>query len=64
MGGPAAEFERRFSLTSTPGDPYNSGICEGLSPRFEASMLGIHNVNSHSEHDLFIRLFLTGGGGW
>jgi hypothetical protein len=30
----------------------------------EASMLGINTANSHSEHDLFIRLFLTGGGGW
>jgi hypothetical protein len=31
---------------------------------FETLMLTLHNVNSHSEHDLFIRLFLTGGGGW
>ena len=30
----------------------------------EAPMLRLQNVNSHSEHDLFIRLFLTGGGGW
>jgi hypothetical protein len=29
-----------------------------------ASMLSQQNANSHSEHDLFIRLFLTGGGGW
>ncbi len=31
---------------------------------FEDSMVRLQNVNSHSEHDLFIRLFLTGGGGW
>jgi hypothetical protein len=31
---------------------------------FEASMLRLVNVNSPSEHDLFIRLFLTSGGGW
>jgi hypothetical protein len=31
---------------------------------FEASMLRLVNVNSTSEHDLFIRLFLTSGGGW
>jgi hypothetical protein len=30
----------------------------------EASMLRLVNVNSQSEHDLFIRLFLTSGGGW
>jgi len=27
-------------------------------------MLKIKTNNSHSEHDLFIRLFLTSGGGW
>jgi hypothetical protein len=31
---------------------------------YEVSMLSTQNVNSHSEHDLFIRLFLTSGGGW
>jgi hypothetical protein len=31
---------------------------------FEAYMLRLVNVNSHSEHDLFIRLFITSGGGW
>jgi hypothetical protein len=31
---------------------------------YEVSMLSAQNVNSHSEHDLFIRLFLTSGGGW
>jgi hypothetical protein len=31
---------------------------------FEDSMLGLVYVNSHSEHDLFIRLFMTSGGGW
>jgi hypothetical protein len=30
----------------------------------EVSMLGINMSHSHSEHDLFIRLFLTSGGGW
>jgi hypothetical protein len=30
----------------------------------EASMLGHASAHSHSEHDLFIRLFITGGGGW
>jgi hypothetical protein len=30
----------------------------------EVSMLSLQNVNSHSEHDLFIRLFVTNGGGW
>jgi hypothetical protein len=39
-------------------------MCEGSYLRYEDSMLGIDNINSHSEHDLFIRLFLTGGGGW
>jgi hypothetical protein len=32
--------------------------------RSEDIMLSLQDVNSHSEHDLFIRLFLTGGGGW
>jgi hypothetical protein len=31
---------------------------------FEVSMLRLVNINSHSEHDLFIRLFVTNGGGW
>ncbi len=31
---------------------------------FEAVMLRLVNVNSQSEHDLYIQLFLTGGGGW
>ncbi len=31
---------------------------------FEAIMLRLANVNSTTEHDLFIRLFLTSGGGW
>jgi hypothetical protein len=30
----------------------------------EVSMLRISMNNSRSEHDLFIRLFLTSGGGW
>jgi hypothetical protein len=30
----------------------------------EDSMLRLVYVNSHSEHDLFIRLFMTSGGGW
>jgi hypothetical protein len=30
----------------------------------EVPMLGTNTNNSHSEHDLFIRLFLTSGGGW
>jgi hypothetical protein len=30
----------------------------------EVSMLTTHMRRPHSEHDLFIRLFLTGGGGW
>jgi hypothetical protein len=30
----------------------------------EISMLSINTNISHSEHDLFIRLFLTSGGGW
>jgi hypothetical protein len=30
----------------------------------EVSMLRIRTSHSHSEHDLFMRLFLTSGGGW
>ena len=30
----------------------------------EVSMLRPMFAHSHTEHDLFIRLFLTGGGGW
>jgi hypothetical protein len=30
----------------------------------EVLMLSCCSVNSHTEHDLFIHLFLTGGGGW
>jgi hypothetical protein len=30
----------------------------------EVVMLGRPFAHSHSEHDLFIHLFLTGGGGW
>jgi hypothetical protein len=30
----------------------------------EVLMLSRRSINSHTEHDLFIRLFLTGGGGW
>jgi hypothetical protein len=35
-----------------------------LSPSFEVPMLRTENANSTTEHALFIRLFLTGGGGW
>jgi hypothetical protein len=37
---------------------------EGLPSSIEVAMLKIKLNNSHSEHDLFIRLFLTSGGGW
>jgi hypothetical protein len=30
----------------------------------EFSMLRVNINKSHSEHDLYIRLFLTSGGGW
>jgi hypothetical protein len=51
-------------LTARLADPYNSVMCGGLSSRFEVSMLAIDNTHFHSEHDLFLRLFLTSGGGW
>lgn len=33
-------------------------------PSCEAPMLRLFRFTSTSEHALFIRLFLTGGGGW
>jgi hypothetical protein len=35
-----------------------------LSPRFEAAMRQTVNVNVTSEHALFLRLFVSNGGGW
>jgi hypothetical protein len=39
-------------------------MLKGLGLPCEVSMLRINTNNSHSEHDLFLRLFLTSGGGW
>jgi hypothetical protein len=39
-------------------------MCEGFVPSCETPMLRIFSPNPSSEHALFIRLFLTGGGGW
>ena len=62
----APGFDGRFSLTVPRDAPYNCGDVRGFHPivRCEAPMLRIFRPNSSSEHALFIRLFLTGGGGW
>jgi hypothetical protein len=39
-------------------------MVEGSTHIPEVSMLRVKINNSHTEHDLFIRLFLTSGGGW
>jgi hypothetical protein len=39
-------------------------ILEGLTLTFEVPMLRLNGSHSPSEHELFIRLFLTSGGGW
>ena len=36
----------------------------GIFICLEDSVVRLQNVDSHSEHNLFIRLFLTSGGGW
>ncbi len=39
-------------------------MSKGLTLSSDVPMHRMHSINSPSEHDLFIRLFLTGGGGW
>jgi hypothetical protein len=39
-------------------------MTEVLILSVEVCMLAVACAHPHSEHDLFIRLFLTSGGGW
>jgi hypothetical protein len=39
-------------------------MCHGSRSSSEVPMFRAYIHNSPSEHALFIRLFLTGGGGW
>ena len=59
-------FEDRFLLTGPRGTMarIRQLSVKGQLHRTEGSMVCRQNISSQSEHDLFIRLFLTGGGGW
>ena len=54
-----ATFVDKRSLWRIHFDAYPKGSFSS-----EVFMLSCRSINSHSEHDLFIRLFLTNAGGW
>ena len=53
-----------FHCRTDPVIDWIRQMSKGTILLFEAIMLRRVTVNSRTEHDLFIRLFLTSGGGW